>query len=610
MIRAFLYNTIWAYIIFGLCRLVFVMEHWSLLAMQETTSFTSMIRGALVFDTSALLFLLAPYCLALLMPIPTMWKTGKEYGYTLKTLYVTAVAIAVISNLCDVVYFPYTGRRTTATVFGEFAHEDNLLSIFAIEALHHWYVVLAGLAMLYVTWRMYRPVHPFGWERSSAPRSALFSLLCLAAYVPCSIAGMRGGWTTAVRPITISNAFQYADTPGRAAAVLNTPFSLIRTWGKDVFHDPEYYTQAELDSIYSPIHPKSEHEPTGQNVVVFICESMGQEYFGYYNDYDGHTPFLDSLCAKSLTFKESYANGRKSIDGMPSVLSSIPMMGEPFLLTPAAMNRVGGLARELSWAGYETAFFHGAENGSMGFEAFAHNSGFQHYYGRTEYNKDERFNGENDFDGLWAIWDEPFLQFMEKTITDMYENGQKEGGQPFLAAVFTASSHHPYHIPEKYKKQFPEDATNPMHHCIRYLDYSLQRFFEAAKKEAWYDNTLFVLTGDHTNVTSHQEYQTMWGFFSVPVIFYDPTGTVFVPKMRNGPAQQIDIMPTLLSAVGHQRPYVAFGQDVLSTPDSLMWAATWLCGLQMKGGNDALKKAVEQSYMQRMIGDSLVTDNR
>ncbi len=600
MIRSFLLNFLWAYLIMGLCRAVFVAENWGLLAPQLTAEpWGRLFTGSLLFDTSALLYLMAPYALAALLPLPAEWKARSSYNLVLRLLFMLAMVLIVVSNLGDALYFPYTGRRTTGTVMSEFAHETNLAGIAAAEMLRHWYIVIAGLVMLWASWRCYRSVSPFPWERKSCWRSTAAALLALVCYVPLSVAGMRGGFTTAVRPVTISNAFQYAASPQTAAVVLNTPFSLIRTWNKAVFRDPGYYSAEELDRIYSPVHGASGEEMLRRNVVVMICESLGQEYFGHYNDYEGQTPFLDSLCRESLTFRENYANGRKSIDGMPSVLSSIPMMGEPFLLTPSAMNRVGGLARELGGSGYETGFFHGAQNGSMGFEAFARNSGFQRYWGRTEFDKDERFGGEKEFDGMWAIWDEPFLQFMERMLTEQTK-------EPFMAAVFTASSHHPYRIPEQYEEQFPDNPENPMHRCVRYLDLSLRRFFEAAKKEAWFQRTIFVITGDHTNASSHPEYQTEWGVFRVPVIFYDPAGEIFRPELREGPVQQIDIMPTVLSGLKYNKPYIAFGQDVLSTPDSLLWAVTWQGSLAMKGGNEALRRAVEQSYMQRMLGDSLV----
>lgn len=301
--------------------------------------------------------------------------------------------------------------------------------------------------------------------------------VALAVAVPLCISGMRGGATRAVRPITISNANQYVDRPLEAAIVLNTPFSIIRTFGKKVFVAPQYYTEQELDAIYSPVHTpvadslNTQHSTpnTKKNVVVLIVESFGREYIGGYNKwlengkYKGYTPFVDSLMAHSLTFKYSYCNGRKSIDGMPSILSGIPMFVEPFFLTPAAANNVSGLARELKNDGYHSAFFHGAENGSMGFQAFARATGFDEYFGRTEYNEDERTGGDKDFDGTWAIWDEPFLQF--------YANRMSEMRQPFITAVFTASSHHPYAVPEgwqatyKYGDKCSPDKT-PIHKCI------------------------------------------------------------------------------------------------------------------------------------------------
>ena len=104
---------------------------------------------------------------------------------------------------------------------------------------------------------------------------------------------------------------------------------------------------------------------------------------------------------------------------MPSVLSSIPMFVEPFFLTPSAMNDVGGLASMLAGEGYQTAFFHGAQRGSMGFQAFATKTGFQHYYGREDFNQDKRFGGDEDFDGTWAIWDEPFMQYYATKMGEM-----------------------------------------------------------------------------------------------------------------------------------------------------------------------------------------------
>ena len=566
---AFIYNLALVYVVYGLCRLAYLFENWSVLSEGfDTLSFWEMFKGCWVFDTSAILYTNVLY--AILMLFPLHFKETNWWQEMAKWVYVVVNSLCIIANLADAVYFQYTGRRTTSSVFQEFSNEGNIGDIISVELWRHWYLVLVGVILIVGLMVLY--AQPKGMLNLRMLKSKFIyyaiHLLCFGLYVPIMIAGMRGGATTAVRPITISNANQYVNRPAEAALILNTPFSMIRTINKNVFADPKYFSREELDTIYCPIHtPADSVVMKKKNVVVFIMESYGREYIGAYNDYKGWTPFTDSLIKKSLTFDLTIANGRKSIDGMPSILSSIPRFIEPFFLTPASMNEVSGLAGELGKVGYESAFFHGAENGSMGFEAFAKTTGYKHYLGRTEYNQDKRFNGDKDFDGMWAIWDEEFLQFYALKMSEMKE--------PFITSVFTASSHHPYAVPERYKniyKDEPGDA-NIMHKCIRYVDNALRLFFKTAEKQPWYENTIFVLTADHTNMNSEPMYQTELGVCSVPILIFDPSGDI-QPERRHCIAQQIDIMPTVLNYLGYNKPYVAFGQDLLHTSDQDTWAIT------------------------------------
>ena len=366
-----------------------------------------------------------------------------------------------------------------------------------------------------------------------------------------------------------------------------------------------------MNALYSPvIIPNSSSlipNSSNKHVVILIVESFGREYIGGYNKwldggkYKGYTPFVDSLMQHSQTFLYSYCNGRKSIDGMPSILSGIPMFIEPFFLTPASMNDVSGIAGELKNKGYYSAFFHGADNGSMGFEAFARKTGFTDYFGRTEYNADKRFNGDKDFDGMWAIWDEPFLQFFATKMSEFK--------QPFVSAVFTASSHHPYKVPEEYKDIYKEEGI-VIHKCIRYTDNAIRRFFEKAETQPWYKNTLFVITSDHTNLSDHAYYQTDLGGFCSPIIFFAPSGDL-KPGMRNAIAQQIDIMPTVLSYLGYDRPYVAFGCDLLTTTDEDTWAVNYLNGIYQYVKGDWLLQfdGRKAKALYRFRTDLLLKDN-
>lgn len=600
--------------VYEICRLVFLAANWSVFSETITYgSFVEMTKGGWLFDTSAILYTNSLYALMMLFPIH--YKETDWYQKTAKWVYMVVNSVCVIANLADCVYFKYTIRRTTVTVFSEFQNENNIGSILGMEISNHWYLVLTGMLLIAGMWILYRKPKGAIPVQVTKPYKAkgmteyyVLHTLCMAIFVPLCVAGMRGGFTKAVRPITISNANQYVDRPQEAAVVLNTPFSIIRTIGKSVFAVPDYYTEQQLDGIYSPVHiPGDTLTKRKKNVVVIIIESFGREYIGGFNKwlengkYKGYTPFTDSLMQHSATYIYSYCNGRKSIDGMPSILSSIPMFVEPFFLTPASMNNVSGLAGELKNEGYYSAFFHGAENGSMGFQAFARATGFTDYFGRTEYNADKRFGGDKDFDGTWAIWDEPFMQFYATKMGEMKE--------PFVTALFTASSHHPYVIPDEYKKVYPEEGI-AIHKCIRYTDNALRKFFAKAKTMPWYKNTLFVITSDHTNLSDHEYYQTDLGGFCSPIIFFDTSGEM-KPGMRNAIAQQIDIMPTVLSYLGYDKKYVGFGIDLLTTPAKDTWAVNYNNGFYQYVKGDYLLQwdGKKTKALYRFRTDLLLKDN-
>lgn len=555
---------------FILCRLVFIAENYSLFTDLSVGRLWKMFQGGFVFDTSAILYTNILYIVFMLIPLH--YKQGKTYQLVAKWFFFIPNLLAVIMNLMDTVYFQYTSRRTTASVFSEFKHENNISGIIGTELLNHWYLTILAILIGVALFKLYAV--PKKEKITHIPLYYTVHLLTFALSIYLCIGGMRGGFTGMVRPITISNANQYVDRPIETGIVLNTPFSIYRTFGKKAFVVPTYFEPRELEAHYSPLHQKADSAKFRPlNVVVLILESFSKENSGFLNQeldkgtYKGYTPFLDSLMTQGLTFKYAFANGKKSIDGMPSVLSGIPMFVEPFFLTPASLNNISSIGGELRKKGYYTAFFHGADNGSMGFEAYARSAGYTNYYGRTEYNA--AYPGNRDFDGHWGIWDEPFLQYFAQTLSSFKE--------PFATALFTLSSHHPFAVPEKYKGVFPK-GNREIRQCIGYSDHALKEFFATASKEPWFHRTLFVLTADHTNSPERAEYETECGTFAVPVVFYHP-GSSLRGFHKEAIAQQIDIMPTVLSYLRYDKPYVAFGCDLLSTPPQETYAVNYINGV-------------------------------
>ena len=647
-------NLVLLYLLYFLCRVVYVAEFWDIYtAGWSGLSIWRLLWGGFLFDTAAICYTNIPYLLLALLPFSPKLRNSQAWQRTTLALYVVVNTLALWLNLTDTVYSRYTGRRTTSSFFSEFADESNLGDIFFTELLHHWYLVLIGLAFLAALIFFYRPARPIAKSTAHYLTLSLSTLL----FALLSIIGIRGGLSYH-RPLSLADANGYVNQAKEANIVLNTPFSLIRTIGKTTFVNPQYFTDDQLDSLYSPIH-----EPTKvkienlildscwsnhltatakfqfstsnyqfKNVVILILESFGEEFWGFFNQGKGYTPFLDSLAAHSLTFNRCYANGRKSIDALPSILSSIPMFVEPFILTRYANNELPSIARCLRGQGYRTAFLHGADNASMGFRSYALSTGFQDYYGMDEYCADSRFNAHDDFDGYWAIWDEEFMQFSALTLDTL--------PQPFFATLFTATSHHPFNIPERYAAIF-RGGSMPVYRTIQYTDHALRQFFRTASQMPWYDSTIFVITADHTNVGEREEYKTDLGLFRVPILLFDPSGQLprgVLPAVM----QQIDIMPTLLNLLGYPYPYLAFGIDILNTPPPNSWAVSYTNGIYQYVTGDTLMhfdgqkvvglynlatdpllkhnllrpnspqpncqhlKAIIQSYMQRMINNNLV----
>jgi phosphoglycerol transferase MdoB-like AlkP superfamily enzyme len=503
-----------------------------------------------------------------LMIIPFRFRFRPVYQQSLKYLFLFTNSLGLLANIADTVYYQFTLRRTTLSVFRQFENEQNLFGLLFQFLLDYWYALVFFLFLAWILKKVYGmiPVKgPLLTNPLTYYGSGTVAMVVIAGLV---VAGIRGGFGESTRPITLSNAAQYATVPKDINIVLNTPFALLRTARTPIVQKVNYFsTDEEAEQVFSPIHnPTDTGSFVRKNVVVLILESFSMEFVGAYNGGKGYTPFLDSLIEHSFAFQHSFANGRKSIDAMPSVICSIPAIEVPFVLSHYSGDRVNSLPSLLKDKGYYSAFFHGAPNGSMGFQAFANSSGFDSYYGKDEYAQNETYENE-DYDGIWGIWDHKFLTYYAEKM-----NGFKE---PFFTTCFSVSSHHPYNLPKEFEGRF-KGGEMTIYRCIEYTDFALRKFFEKVSKMPWYDNTLFVITADHASAQISQEkYNTAWGYFSIPIIFFDPS--VITENESGEPqplideiVQQIDIMPSVLSYLKYDKPYVAFGRNVFDWRNKLV----------------------------------------
>ncbi len=533
-------------------RLGFYFFNLSFFPEMAWSRMATILLGGLRFDLSATLYSNSLFILLMILPLSVRFKAW--YKKIIYWVFMVVNAFAFALNTADIVYYRFTLRRTTVSVISQFKNEDNLGRLLFHFLWDYWYALLFWILTVMLLYFIYRKIKFSGPQFTDSIVSFCFGIAALLLSVYLFVGGARGGFRSSTRPITLSNAAAYAETPNQIGLVLNTPFALMRTASANVIKKVNYFSsESDLNTVFNPLRtPSDTCAFKSQNVVILILESFSKEFVGAYNGdlqnghYKGYTPFLDSLITVSQAFQYSLANGRKSIDAMPSVICSIPSIEVPYILSHYSGNKINSLASLLKKKNYYTAFFHGAPNGSMGFDAFANLSGFDHYYGKTEYNKDA------DFDGTWGIWDEPFLQFFAKKM-DSFQ-------QPFFTTLFTVSSHHPYNLPEGFEKKF-KGGPKLVHRTIEYTDYALRRFFNTAKTMPWFSNTIFVITADHASAEIQvPEYNSAWGYFSIPIFFFRPGENG--GGLREEIIQQIDIMPTLLGSLHFDKPYVAFGRDI------------------------------------------------
>ncbi len=492
------------------------------------------------YDLSAIALTNGALFLLYLLPVPLSWMNWQERLVAVLGGLINGFFLGL--NVVDIEYYRFTGKRFT---WDSFAIGKDILGQIVQVSVYYWYytalILTIGFGFIWLSLRILkRQEREKLWSRMAST----LAVLALAA-----LAG-RGGWQH--KPLIPAQAYA-GDTGTLGILILNSSFTLLKSSDKALLRPLAFMKEEQARQI---LVAKDAGEPVEliqrpKNVILVIMESFGKEYVFPPQGKPSYTPFLQSLALKGSSFPQAFANGRRSIDALPAILAGVPAwMDSPFITSPYQTNRLMGFPRMLKEHGYRTQFFHGGDNGTMFFDVMAGRFGFSEYIGAKEY-PDQR-----DHDGRWGIFDEPFLQYTVKRLG--------EDPKPFFATLFTLSSHHPYTIPEAHKNRFPK-GTLEIHESLGYSDYAMQKFYESSAQEPWFKDTLFIFTADHTQKTEYPEYETIVGHFRVPMIFIMNDRPLPFPDY-NRPVQHMDIMPTVLDALGVElHGYPRFGSSLLRT---------------------------------------------
>ncbi len=535
-----------------------------MIIIESVEEFFYLCYIGLTFDTSAILYSNVLFILISLIPFKNY--SSESFQKKMMILYFTTNLITYSTNFFDFIYYRFSQSRLTTRVFDILENETNKMSLAGSFIYNYWHVFIFFFVMVFLWITLYRKIKLKKYSPKYSFKLISFSTITSLMIIFLCVVGMRGGLGNATRPINMVDAHRFVKKGIHADFVLNSPFCFIRTFNKNHFNKKSFMEDSEVNKVLNPVRKVNDSIYSKPNVMILVMESFGREYIGAFNksrkieNYVSYTPFLDSLSNHSLIFTNAFANGRQSIEALPSILASVPSFKVPFTSSPYSNQEIQSLVSVFKDKGYSTSFFHGAPNGSMGFLGLSNILGFDNYFGKNE------FNDNSLYDGYWGIWDEPFLNYV-KNETDKFK-------EPFFSTFFSLSSHEPFYVPEKYKGVFPMGDVQ-MHQVIGYSDNALKLFFDSAKNEPWFENTLFIITADHTNQFWYPFYSSPINRFAIPILFYHPNGSF--KGVNDELTHQMDIFPSIVDLVGYDKPINSWGRSLFSNsgkPFSIHFSGT------------------------------------
>ncbi len=533
-------------IFYTICRVFFFILNTGYFGGSSFATILLSFIGGIRFDIAAIVF---TNIWLIFWLLPGNYKNSSSCQNVGKWLFISINSFALLLNFIDARFFDFINKRSTTALFTLMTSNSDVWKVLLQILKDYWYVAALWILAVIGFWKLTPTLKNI---QASKTTFKTFSLEFLAF---CLVSGLMllGARGTGLKPLSITDAASPAGSK-HVPLVLNTTFSILKTIENENLKEYKWFEPDTLNAVYNPVHScRCDSLFKKHNVVIFILESFSKEYCGFLGGVEGYTPNLDSILGMSLVFPNAFANGTQSYEAMPAIIAGIPsLMDKPYSGSNYADNYIAGLPALLKQYGYSTSFFHGGNNGTMGFSSFAPIAGIDRYFGRNEYGNNQ------DFDGFWGISDEPFLKYFADQLTGFQE--------PFITAVFTLSSHHPFHVPEKYKDRFKEGEL-PILKSIAYADYALGEFFKIASTRNWYNNTLFVFTADHAALALKKEYNHCTDMFSIPLAFYHPSDEK-LQGIDSTIAQQIDILPTVLDYLNFPEDYFAFGNSLIRSHET------------------------------------------
>lgn len=490
------------------------------------------------FDANIIFTFLAP--MILFLNLPFKFTQNKIYCaiFSLYTFLILLILTGILFG--NVAYFDECKRHMGNELFMLGADAGFIVSMLPLYLFHSLAIVAIGVILAFSVYKIYKI--------PSLQNS--YRVITLFALIIISVIAIRSSFRA--KPVTIANAF-IGSNPKQGALSLNGAFTSFISYKR---HDNKNLSYLSLDKAIKNLGLKNTKFPliqqydankTGLNVVLILFEGWNIDFIGAYGSKENLTPNFDEIASNSMKFNHFFACGQRSIEGiqcaMTGILSVPGNLNIGFGLENSNLPRLGKILKKNN---YSTIAGQTSKRGSYYVDSVFRVLGFDDYFGQEDMKilldypqkKFPKFGW--DYEGFDML-----LQHINKRKTNN-----------FFGFLFTGSTHVPYPRLQKQFEKFEfdgEDGINGYKNSIIYADWALGEFMKNAKKQPWFDDTVFIITGDHTvKVASNKHYSD---FFHIPFLMYSPKH--IKAQVVDTYASHVQIMPTIIDLMGFSDPFYA-----------------------------------------------------
>ncbi|MBC7428481.1 MAG: sulfatase-like hydrolase/transferase [Bacteriovorax sp.] len=561
------------YTIFRLCFLVYFKSNIS----PDTAGLVlhNLFLG-IRFDLRLAMFILLPAMIFINLPLNPAFKVR-----FINWLYTIVFAIITFLYITDAGYFSYLKSRLNATVIQFF--KNPMISFEMVRESYPWHLLLLIIIVVafllnfilrkFITPKLMGSPLTNNNKTRFIGGAVFFLLFALGLYGSLKLYPLR--WSEAYSTpdafasnLSLNPVLYVADTYDfrNAEFEKDKAISGYETAAKYLGVDVSDTKNLNYTRSYPGDATKSAGHP---NVVIIICESMGWYKTGIGGSKVDPTPKLDALAKESIVFNNFYTPTVATARSVFAAVTSLPDTSKvgtgsrnPFVVN---QNTIMG-----QFKGYDKYYFlGGSANWGNIRGVFTYNIPDLQIFEEGSY-KSPRID-------VWGISDLNLFKEASAAITEKFSKDHK----PFFALMQTSGFHRPYTIPsdnDSFVAKTPQEISVDEiksygfesleeYNAMRLQDFALGNFFENAKKQSWYDNTIFVVFGDHSLPHNNAKNVEEWrkninNGYHVPLIIHSPKR--FPPATETKIASEVDVMPTVAGLAGIPYQTRALGRDLFN----------------------------------------------